>query len=294
MTSFPPILASTTPPPWPFPRATGNTARVEPTPSFRLIGRLRVMMTSGTARLSDVLAIVASELVAEVCSAYGLRSGEILELRATHGLKPDAVGRTRLRVGEGIVGLVAATGEPLNLADAQNHPGFAYRPETGEEPYASMLAVPVRRAGRTLGVLTVQNRAIRRYAEEEVEVLETVALLVTDMLRAPEDDGAAEKGFFGTVPRHFAGVGLSTGIVLGRVVLHATTRAPNRLLAEDPEAEARRLEAALATMREGLEALIRDQLPDGDAPREVLAATARVAADPGWLRRVLAARAGRV
>jgi phosphotransferase system enzyme I (PtsP) len=249
------------------------------------------MMTSGAARLPDVLAVVAGELMAEVCSAYGLRSGEILELRATHGLKPEAVGRTRLRVGEGIVGLVAATGEALNLADAQNHPGFAYRPETGEEAYASMLAVPVRRAGRTLGVLTVQNRAVRRYAEDEVEVLETVALLVTDMLRAPED-GAAEKGFFGTVPRHFAGVGLSSGIVLGRVVLHATNRAPGRLLAEDPAAEAHRLEAALATMRKGLDALIRDQLPDGDAPREVLAATARVAADPGWLRRVLTAVQG--
>ncbi len=249
------------------------------------------MMTSGTARLPDILAVVASELLAEVCSAYGLRSGEILELRATYGLRPDAIGRTRLRVGEGIVGLVAATGQALNLADAQNHPGFAFRPETGEGAYASMLAVPARRAGRTLGVLTVQNRAVRRYSEDEVEVLQTVALLVTDMLHAPED-GAAEKGFFGTVPRHFAGVALSSGIVLGRVVLHATNRAPGRLLAEDPDAEARRLEAALATMREGLDALFREQMPEGEAPREVLAATARVAADPGWLRRVMAAVQG--
>ena len=53
----------------------------------------------------------------------------------------------------------------MNLADAQNHPAFAYRPETGEEPFASMLAVPVRRAGRTLGVLAVQNRAAARYTE---------------------------------------------------------------------------------------------------------------------------------
>jgi phosphotransferase system enzyme I (PtsP) len=244
------------------------------------------MMTSGAARLPQVLELVAGELVAEVCSAYGLRSGEILELRATHGLRESAIGRTRLRVGEGIVGLVAATGEVLNLADAQNHPGFAYRPETGEEPYASMLAVPVRRGGRILGVLAVQNRATRRYTEDEVEVLETVALLVTDMLAAPEE-GAAEKGFSGTVPRHFAAVSLSPGIVLGRVVLHGSYRAPGRLLAEDPAAEAARLEHALAAMRTGLDALIRDQMPDGDAPREVLAATRKVAADPGWLRRVL-------
>jgi phosphotransferase system enzyme I (PtsP) len=253
------------------------------------------MMTSGAARLPQVLEVVAGELVAEVCSAYGLRSGEILELRATHGLREAAIGRTRLRVGEGIVGLVAATGEVLNLADAQNHPGFAYRPETGEEPFASMLAVPVRRGGRILGVLTVQNRATRRYTEDEVELMQTVALLVTDMLADP-GDVAAEKGFSGTVPRHFAAVPLSPGIVLGRVVLHGSSKAPGRLLAEDPDAEAVRLEAALAAMRTGLDALIRDQMPKGDmvgdAPREVLAATRRVAADPGWLRRVLEAVRG--
>ncbi len=248
-------------------------------------------MTSGAATLTQVLELVAGELVAEVCSAYGLRSGEILELRATHGLNQAAIGRTRLRVGEGIVGLVAATGVMLNLADAQNHPGFAYRPETGEEPYSSMLAVPVRRAGRILGVLTVQNRAIRRYSEDEVELMETVALLVTDMLAASED-GAAEKGFSGTVPRHFSAVALSPGIVLGRVVLLGSYRAPGRLLTDNPTAEARRLEAALATMRTDLDALIRDQMPDGDASREVLAATRKVAADPGWLRRVLDAVRG--
>jgi len=255
------------------------------TASRRLLARLRAMMASGNARLPEIVALVAGELVAEVCSAYGLRSGEILELRATHGLNQGAVGRTRLRVGEGIVGLVAATGQVLNLADAQNHPAFAYRPETGEEPYSSMLAVPVRRAGRTLGVLTVQNRASRRYADDEVEVLETVAMLLTDSLTAAGDE-VAEKGFFGTVQRHFEAASLSVGIALGPAVLHGARRTPRRLLAEDPGVEQGRLEAALSTMRKDLETLIDAQLPDGEAPRDVMDATRQVAADAGWLRRV--------
>jgi len=259
--------------------------------SRRLLARLRAMMAAGSARLPDIVALVAGELVAEVCSAYGLRSGEILELRATHGLNPAAVGRTRLRVGEGIVGLVAATGQVLNLADAQNHPAFAYRPETGEEPYSSMLAVPVRRAGRTLGVLTVQNRASRRYADDEVEVLETVAMLLTDSLTAAGDE-VAEKGFFGTVQRHFEAASLSAGIALGPAVLHGARRTPKRLLAEDPGVEQGRLEAALSTMRKDLETLIDAQLPDGDAPRDVMDATRQVAADAGWLRRVTEAVRG--
>ena len=253
--------------------------------SRRLLARLRAMMASGNAPLGDIVGMVAAELVAEVCSAYGLRSGEILELRATHGLNQGAVGRTRLRVGEGIVGLVAATGQVLNLADAQNHPAFAYRPETGEESYSSMLAVPVRRGGRTLGVLTVQNRATRRYADDEVEVLETVAMLLTDSLTISGDE-IAEKGFFGTVQRHFEAASLSAGIALGPAVLHGARRTPKRLLAENPVVEQGRLEAALHVMHKDLEALIDAQMPDGDGPRDVMDATRQVAADAGWLRRV--------
>ena len=111
-----------------------------------MLARLReVMANEGATKLPDVARLIASELVTEVCSVYTLRPGDILELAATHGLRADSVGRTRLRVGEGIVGLCAATGQVMNLADAQNHPAFVYRPETGEEPYASLLAVPVRR-----------------------------------------------------------------------------------------------------------------------------------------------------
>src|SRR5690242_20249812 len=140
----------------------------------RLLRRLRdIMAGSGTAqeRLEQIVRVVASEMVAEVCSAYILRAGEVLELFATEGLRPEAVHRTRLRVGEGLVGAIAATARPLALADAQSHPGFAYRPETGEEVYHSLMGVPILRSGRVLGVLVVQNRTLRNYTEDEVEAL---------------------------------------------------------------------------------------------------------------------------
>src|SRR5471030_1588962 len=130
-----------------------------------LLSRLRTLHADGSAPLSALVQLVASELVSEVCSVYVQRPGDILELAATEGLNPAAIGRTRLRVGEGIVGLSAATGTVMNLPDAQNHPAFAYRQETGEEPFASMLAVPVRRSGRTLGVIVVQNRTPRNFVD---------------------------------------------------------------------------------------------------------------------------------
>ncbi len=246
-------------------------------------------MARGQAPLSELVDLMAEELVCEVCSAYERRRGDILELVATHGLNPSAVGRTRLRVGEGIVGICAADNRVMNLPDAQNHPGFAFRPETGEEPFASMLAVPVRRAGRTLGVLTVQNRAPRLYHAEEVEEVETVAMLLAELLAGMGATDAPEEGVVGTVPRRFRGVSLVGGMALGPVVLHRQRRIARRLLADDPAAEAARLHAGFERMQHGLDELIAGRLPgeiaDGGASREVLDAYRLIAADAGWLRR---------
>ena len=251
----------------------------------RLIARLRMTMASGAAPLSELATLVADEMVAEVCSIYAMRPGDLLELVATQGLRQESVGRTRLRVGEGIVGICAALGEPLNLPDAQNHPGFAYRPETGEDIYASLLAVPVRRAGRILGVVAVQNRAPRRYGEDEVEELETVAMLLAEALAAAGATDGTEEGAGALMPRNFRAGVLAPGIAIGRVVLLGTASAPHRLVADDPQAEQARLNAAVVRMQRGLDELIEARAPDGDAPREVLDAYKLIAADARWMRR---------
>ena len=92
----------------------------------------------------------------------------------------------RCAPGEGLVGLIASTAEPLALSDAQTHPAFSYRPETGEEIYHAFLGVPLLRAGNTLGVLVVQNRTYRVYAEEEIEALQTTSMVLAEMIAAGE------------------------------------------------------------------------------------------------------------
>ncbi len=257
----------------------------------RLLSRLRDLRAHGAAPLSALVQLVASELVSEVCSVYVQRPGDILELAATEGLKQDAIGRTRLRVGEGIVGLCAATGAVMNLPDAQNHPAFAYRPETGEEPFASMLSVPVRRGGRTLGVLVVQNRTPRNFTEHEVDDLETVAMLLAEMLSGSGAIDGSPEGLGATVPRLFTGTPLMGGIAVGPVVLLRSARPVVRLLADNPQAEQVRLEQAMDRMRRGLDDLFADvpnngRTADVTASREVLEAYRLVASDAGWLRRV--------
>ena len=149
-----------------------------------LLRQLRDLMARGQGgqeKLDRVVTLIASSMVADVCSIYLLRSAGDLELFATEGLKPEAVHQTRLRPGEGLVGLVAETAEPLNLSDAQNHPNFSYRPETGEDPFNAFLGVPILRAGRPVGVLVIQNRARRIYGEDEIEALQTIAMVLAEV-----------------------------------------------------------------------------------------------------------------
>ena len=145
-----------------------------------LLRRLREVMAereSVQVRLDKVVVLIASNMVAEVCSLYLRRRDSSLELFATEGLNAEAVHNTHLKPGEGLVGLIAEHGEPMQFADAQIHPAFSYRPETGEEVYHSFLGVPILRGGHTIGVLTVQNRTQRHYSDEEVEALQTTAMV---------------------------------------------------------------------------------------------------------------------
>src|ERR1700761_7717488 len=150
-----------------------------------LLRRIREVMAepvSPQVRLDKIVVHIAANMVAEVCSVYVLRADGRLELYATEGLNAEAVHMTTMRADEGLVGLIAQTAESLALADAQHHPSFSYRPETGEEVYSSFLGVPILRGGNTLGVLVVQNKARRLYAEEEVEALQTTAMLLAEMI----------------------------------------------------------------------------------------------------------------
>ncbi len=229
-------------------------------------------------------------MATEVCSLYVMRTGEVLELIATCGLELEAVGRTRLRLGEGIVGLVAAMGSPINLADAREHPAFAQRPETGEAAFASLLAIPVRRSGHIVGVLTVQGREPRRFSEIEQEAVETVAMLLAEMLTAAGAVEVRDEGFGAALPRRFDGLALASGIVMGPIV-RAEQRFPRaRVLAADPAVEQARLLSASEQMQAGLEELIRgtsDAMTD-DASSDIIAAYRMIAADAGWLKRVSA------
>ena len=173
-----------------------------------------------------------------VASIYLLRSGAELELSATEGLKKSAVHKTRMKPGEGLVGHVALTARPLNLADAPAHPLFSYRPETGEDPFSAFLGVPILRGGRTLGVLVVQSKDTRTFNEVEVEDLLTVAMVLAEIIIDDERVGGKKGKLKGITlipikPETFEGKAFAPGLTEGSAHLHQPPVPPSNLLAEN-------------------------------------------------------------
>jgi phosphotransferase system enzyme I (PtsP) len=240
-------------------------------------------------RLDKIVRLIAANMVAEVCSVYVLRSDNVLELYATEGLKASAVHRATLTVGRGLVGLIAEDARPLNLPDAQSHPAFAYLPETGEEIYHSFLGVPILRAGRTLGVLVVQNRSYRTYVEEEIEALQTTAMVLAEMFASGEMEDLSSPGADLDLNRavHIKGAPFAEGIALGHVVLHEPRIVVTQLIAEDVEHELKRLDASMASLRLSVDDLLARGAEAGTGEhREILEAYKMFAEDRGWTRRL--------
>jgi phosphotransferase system enzyme I (PtsP) len=256
-----------------------------------LLRRLREVMVepiAPQARLDKIVVHIAANMVAEVCSVYVLRADGRLELSATEGLNREAVHLTTMRTGEGLVGLIAETAEPLALADAQHHPSFSYRPETGEEIYASFLGVPILRGGNTLGVLVVQNKAHRTYSEEEVEALQTITMLLAEMIASGEVQSVVVPGNDIALRRPLAlkGTPIADGVGLGHVVLHEPRIVIKQLIAEDIKRETERLDTAIEAMRQSIDRLIDSRVMGPGEHHEVLETFRIFAHDRGWLRRL--------
>ncbi|MDW3097655.1 MAG: phosphoenolpyruvate--protein phosphotransferase [Alphaproteobacteria bacterium] len=250
------------------------------------------MAQSGSAddRLQTVVRLIASNMVAEVCSIYLLQPDNRLELFATEGLRAEAVHNTFLALGEGLVGTVAQTARPLALSHAQQHPAFAHRPETGEDPYLSYLGVPLLRSGRVLGVLAVQNATTRAYKLEEMEALETVAMVLAEMVASGELVNLAalhQAELVDDRAMHHHGVAISEGIALGHAVLHQPRFHVTKIIAEDTAEELGRIEEAIGQLRAQVDAMLSgDNLGRAGEHREILETYRMFANDRGWLARL--------
>ncbi len=244
------------------------------------------------AKLNRVVEIIGEALDSEVCSIYLLREG-VLELYATRGLKQDAVHVTKLAMGEGLIGVIAESGRILNLDEATTHPDFAYRPETGEEIYHSFAGVPIVYHERAVGVLAVQHADPRPYEEVEIEALQTVTMVLAELISSAElidestgqSDARRETGAI-----RLTGQQLVVGMGAGVAVFHQPRVNVEHTVADDTEAERARVYAAFRKMREQIDDMTRQaEFGAAGEHEDILETYKMFAYDEGWSRRINAA-----
>lgn len=255
--------------------------------SRKLLRRLRDVLATpsqGQDRLNQITHIIADSMGTEVCSIYLFRDADTLELCATEGLNQDAVHKTRMKLGEGLVGRVARLGQPVNTSNAPAEKGFRYMPETGEEIYSSFLGVPIQRVGEKLGVLVLQSKDARVYGEEDIDAIEVVAMVLAEM---------AELGVFGgdtglalhRQPMLFRGTTGQEGAAEGRVWLHEPRVVVTNPVADDPLTEIDRIREAVGALRVSVDDLLAAESLDKEQ-KAVLEAYRMFAHSRGWLRRM--------
>jgi len=266
--------------------------KTQPPRLMRAIREAMAGTESVQERLDDFVAAISKAMQVKVASIYLLRAGKDLELSATQGLKKSAVHKTRMKPGEGLVGHVALTARPLNLADAPSHPLFSYRPETGEDPFKSFLGVPILRGGRTLGVLVVQSEAARSFNEEEVEDLLTVAMVLAEIIVDDERVGGKKAALKGISlapikPETISGKAFADGLVEGHAYLHVPPVAPSNLLSDNIAAEEIRLEDGVAKLRASVDALVAGETATlSRASKEIYETYRMFAYDRKWVGRL--------
>lgn len=254
------------------------------------MNRLRSVMAAEAdteARLMKVVRLIAGTMVADVCSVYRRTDDQRMELIATEGLREDAIHRTFLAIDEGLVGQIAQTAQPLSIQDAPRHPNFSYRPETGEDPYHAFLGVPILKGGRVIGVLTVQNRTERIYQDDEIDSLQTIAMVLAEIVPSDAVSTEQEETTRDGRPVNLQGRSLCGGLGMGRVRLHDPVIPAARFFAEDPEIEEDRLESALEELHLSIDRLLAAEIGGlWGEPREVIEAYKLLASDPTWAEKL--------
>ncbi|MDH4225483.1 MAG: phosphoenolpyruvate--protein phosphotransferase [Deltaproteobacteria bacterium] len=177
--------------------------------------------------LGQTVMVIARRMEVDVCSIYLYDENlQVLVLKATHGLNPEAVGHVSMPVREGIIGMVMEECTPLNLLDVSKHPRYKFFPSINEERLSSLCAVPLIEYRKPLGVLAIQNQEHRRFTPDEENLLITIAsqisgliskaLLVARMQREAEKPAPRRNP---REPARLEGIPIAPGVAQERVVV---------------------------------------------------------------------------
>ncbi len=243
----------------------------------------RIVQEVGTATNPDeALAIsvrrVKETMAVDACyiSLAYVESGEYV-LMAADGLNPECVGKVRLGMNEGLMGLVGERKAPVNLKDASAHPRYRYVPETGEERYHGFLGVPIIRYRQLLGVLAVQHREHRLFDQNEVAFLVTIAAQLAGAIDHASTSAGISRLLNGqsTGTGFIQGVWGAPGVAFGTIMVFH----PLANLEAVPDRAIQDIAAEEATFRNTVAALQDELRESGGRMATILPAEARMLFD---------------
>jgi len=242
------------------------------------------------ARLNKIVKIIADSMNSEVCSIYLINKYSILELYATEGLRSKAVHYSQLNVGQGLVGKIAATAEPIKTSQVSKTKGFRYLPETGEEIYNSFLGVPIQRLGKMLGVLVIQNLKNREFTDDDVYGLEIVAMVIAEMAELgafTSSDGSDELNHNKKNSLTINGLVGKEGIVTGNTVLLEPQIKIENPIADNTNLEKLKLKKSISKLNDQLSEIISKKhfKKKGDF-LEILETHKLLIEDKSWIKRM--------
>lgn len=240
-------------------------------------------------KLAKIIRIIAEQMKADAAACYVAVDDSYLELFASYGFNGDVTHKVTLRYGEGLVGEVAKNNRSLSATDAWAHPKFSYKPELGEEEYKSFLGVPLTRWSRSIGVLTLQNKEVHEYSRLETDILETIAMVLSEVLVSEEMTEykktlIKERGI--ATRERIKGLSLSKGYGIGNAVVHRRRQSVTKIFAEDKEKELQRLETAHRQMNEDLDKKFASTKLGIGEHVDILDAYRMFAKDKGWYKKI--------
>ncbi len=262
----------------------------------KLLAALRDIMAGEAApenKLSEIIDLVSRELRADVCSCFIMRAGDMLELFSARGLPVEQLRQHRIHVGEGPVGDIAATVLPLVQPDMLDLAQYQPRPETGNGQFRALAGVPIVRGGRVHGVLVLQNRLPRPYGDEVVEIMQTVAMVLAELIVAGGLIARQEihAGYAsGKKATHIEGVSLGRGLAIGTAVLYEPSLTMENIVADNTKEQKMRLRQAVSAMHAAIDTMLsKSAALSGTESHDILEAYQMFAKDRGWMTRIEAA-----
>ncbi len=235
-------------------------------------------------RLSSIIDILTSGFEVDSCSIFILNPGDILELYASKGLSSKSLHETTLRVGEGLVGQVALEKRTIAFYDIKNHPNFVYKPKTKEDDLQTMLATPILRNDKLVGVLVLQTTFERVYSEEDSELLEIISVLLSEKIYQEvfrKKKNIPEKKDFHA---RLEGQRLSGGTAIGHAVIHQRTSFSSDLISSDEKGEIKRLDKALKKLNAYFKSFSNSPIPTEQI--QIFEAYQLFSVDKGWISKI--------